>query len=175
MAIPHQYLPHYTYEEYAQWEGRWELIEGLPYAMSPMPGMEHQEVNGNLFALFKHALKDCSRCKSYLPIDWKIGEDTVLQPDFSIVCDGKPGKYIEHPPALVAEILSPSTAQKDRHVKFEIYQSQAVPYYLIIDPAFKKVEIYTLENGKYILQPQGEICHFQLSDCSAHVSFAALW
>lgn len=23
-------LPHYTYEEYRLWEGRWELIEGIP-------------------------------------------------------------------------------------------------------------------------------------------------
>jgi hypothetical protein len=30
-------LPHYTYVEYEQWEGQWELIEGIPYAMSPLP------------------------------------------------------------------------------------------------------------------------------------------
>ncbi len=24
-------LPHYTYEDYCHWEGRWELIDGIPY------------------------------------------------------------------------------------------------------------------------------------------------
>jgi hypothetical protein len=28
-------LPSYTYEDYMHWEGRWGLIEGFPYAMSP--------------------------------------------------------------------------------------------------------------------------------------------
>jgi hypothetical protein len=28
-------LPYYTYEDYVQWEGKWELIDGIPYAMSP--------------------------------------------------------------------------------------------------------------------------------------------
>lgn len=32
-------LPHYTYSDYCNWEGRWELIEWIPYAMSPAPSM----------------------------------------------------------------------------------------------------------------------------------------
>lgn len=27
-------LPYYTYKDYCNWEGRWELIEGIPFAMS---------------------------------------------------------------------------------------------------------------------------------------------
>jgi len=30
-------LPHYTYDNYVQWEGRLELICGVPHAMSPSP------------------------------------------------------------------------------------------------------------------------------------------
>lgn len=30
-------LPHYTYDDYVTWEGRWELIQGIPYAMTPAP------------------------------------------------------------------------------------------------------------------------------------------
>lgn len=30
-----KHLPHYTYEDYKQWEGRWELIYGIPFAMAP--------------------------------------------------------------------------------------------------------------------------------------------
>lgn len=36
MNVGHKYLPNYTYEDYCQSEGQWELIEGIPYAMSPL-------------------------------------------------------------------------------------------------------------------------------------------
>jgi hypothetical protein len=36
-----QYLPEYTYDDYKKWEGNWELIEGIPYAMSPPPKRKH--------------------------------------------------------------------------------------------------------------------------------------
>ena len=49
-----------------------------------------------------------------------------------------------HPPALVAEVLSESTAQRDRTVKFQLYQQQQVPYYLILEPDTATLEIWTL-------------------------------
>jgi len=27
----------YTYEDYKRWKGDWELIEGFPFAMAPLP------------------------------------------------------------------------------------------------------------------------------------------
>jgi len=38
-------LPHYTYDDYSQWEGRWELIDGIAYAMTPAPWFSHQRVS----------------------------------------------------------------------------------------------------------------------------------
>jgi hypothetical protein len=35
-------IPHYTYNDYQKWEGDWELIRGIPYAVSPSPGWRHQ-------------------------------------------------------------------------------------------------------------------------------------
>jgi len=87
MSIAEKYCPHYTYEDYLLWEGRWELIEEMPYAMSPAPAAERQDINQNLGILFKTALKErCDKCKVYIPIDWKISETTVVQPDLLIVC-----------------------------------------------------------------------------------------
>jgi hypothetical protein len=43
MGFPNKILPHYTYEDYCRWEGQWELIDGIPYAMSPMPRPQHQK------------------------------------------------------------------------------------------------------------------------------------
>jgi hypothetical protein len=35
-------IPNYTYNDYERWEGDWELIRGIPYAMSPFPDWKHQ-------------------------------------------------------------------------------------------------------------------------------------
>ena len=69
-----------------------------------------------------------------MPIDYRVNEDTLLQPYLFIVCNPVMRKFISEPPALVVEILSPSTALKDRNNKFQIYETQKVPYYLIVDP-----------------------------------------
>jgi len=83
----HHYLPHYTYRDYCQWEGRWELIDGIPIAMSPAPREEHQIVAGNLYAIFKPIFKNSrNACRGVPPIDWVVKDDTVLQPDFLVIC-----------------------------------------------------------------------------------------
>ncbi len=81
------------------------------------------------------------------------------------------------PPTLVCEILSPSTALKDRHTKYYIYQSQKIPYYIIISPKSEEVEIYTLENDLYKLSQKGKDikADFQFENCSASIDFAKIW
>jgi Uma2 family endonuclease len=178
MSIAEKYRPYYTYDDYCQWEGQWELIEGMPYAMSPAPVPQHQTINANLYVAFKEMLKKgCGKCKAYIPIDWKIAEDTIVQPDLLIVCGKIEKKFLDFPPVLVIEILSPSTAAKDRGEKMELYQSQQVKYYLIIDPQFKKTEIYQLIEKQY--QPVSinpEIFTFNLQDdCTAEVNLTDIW
>ena len=41
-------IPTYNYDDYLNWEGRWELINGIPYAMSPMPYPKHQRISNNI-------------------------------------------------------------------------------------------------------------------------------
>jgi Uma2 family endonuclease len=177
MSIAEKYRPHYTYDEYLLWEGRWELIEGMPYAMSPAPNSRHQWISSQLSALFVEALKGCKKCKTYQPIDWKIAEDTVVQPDLSIVCGPiKSFTYLDFPPVLVVEILSPSTATKDRREKFELYQAQGVKYYLMIDPAFKKIEVFELINKTFqAVAVNPDNYNFSIEDCTASVSFTGLF
>ena len=152
MSIADKYRPQFTYEDYLLWEGRWELIDGMPYAMSPAPAADHQKINGRLWSIFEDTLQaNCDKCEAFLPIDWKINENTVVQPDLVIVCDKLKKKYLDFTPSITVEILSPSTAFKDRHEKFELYEQEGVQYYLIVDPQFKKIEIYELKEEKYQL------------------------
>lgn len=177
MSIAEKYRPHYTYEDYYNWEGRWELIEGMPYAMSPAPTPAHQRLSILLSVELEKALKKCKNCKVYAPLDWKIKENTVVQPDIMVICDKIEKKFLDFAPALIVEILSPATASKDRGEKMELYQLQLVKYYLIVDPQFKKIEIYENINAQY--QPVSvnpETYLFTVSgDCFAEVSFVDIW
>lgn len=117
MASSVKILPHYSYEDWMNWEGQWELIESIPYAMSPIPAPKHQRIATALSGELYNALKKCNSCTVYQPIDYKITEDTILEPDILIVCGFIKKAFLDFPPALVVEILSPSTALKDRHSK----------------------------------------------------------
>lgn len=178
MGAIERILPYYTYEDFKHWEGRWEIIDGIPYAMAPMPIVKHQAIAGNLYALFWNELKDCKNCKVYQPIDYFIKDDTVLEPDMLVVCgDIINKKYLDFPPHLVCEILSPSTALKDRHTKYNIYQSQKIPYYIIISPITEEVEIYVLRSDVYELKQKGKDIkeEFQFEDCNVSADFSRVW
>jgi Uma2 family endonuclease len=108
-------FPYYTYSDYVKWEGRWEIIDGMPYAMSPAPAPKHQYVVSQIQYEFNLAIKQnkCKKCKVYDFIDIKINEDTVIQPDTLIVCNEITKPFLDFSPTLVVEVLSPSTALKD--------------------------------------------------------------
>ena len=64
MALPQlQHELPYTYADYLSWdEGRWELIDGQVWDMTPAPSRMHQEVSINLSSLLHEFFKerDCS-------------------------------------------------------------------------------------------------------------------
>lgn len=173
-------LPNYTYKDYCLWEGRWELIEGIPYAMSPAPTPRHQWIMVNIVSELRAAIKKskCKHCKVYDFIDVKIEEDTILQPDASIVCKPIHKKFLDFPPVLVVEILSEATALKDRISKFSIYENFGIKYYLIVDPEKESVEIYLLKDSKYFLQKfsQEKAYVFSFDDyCNIKVILKNIW
>lgn len=179
MSSVYRLLPHYTYEDYLHWEGQWELIEGIPYAMSPMPCPEHQAIAGNLHAELRASLKSAGcNCKVYQPIDYKIADDTILNPDLLVVCQPITKAFLDFAPELVVEILSPATALKDRHTKFDIYETQQVSYYVIVDVDQKLIEVYRLsEDRKYQKQELDPKTAFQfkLPSCTFDLVFDTIW
>jgi Uma2 family endonuclease len=175
-------LPHYTYEDYCLWEGRWEIIDGIPYAMSPAPSMRHQLITGNIIRELGNSVvgSKCRRnCKVYNFIDVKITDDTVVQPDASVVC-GETGKlFLDFPPVIAVEVLSPSTQIKDRNAKFDRYQKFGVKYYLIVDVDINQVEIFQLSDDKIYQKQSPDNSNsftFQLTDhCGIVLSLDRIW
>ena len=159
MSLPQLKQPGYTIEDWKTWEGRWELIHGVAFDMTPSPSFEHQRVSGALHAAIWNALKDAKArhgagaCEVIAaPMDLYLpGEQSVYQPDLLIVCD--PAKItqrgIEGAPDLVVEILSPSTEKRDLTRKRWSYEAAGVPEYLIVDPDERMGLLLRLEAGRY--------------------------
>lgn len=164
-----QELPCYGYDEYIQWEGQWEVIDGVPYSMSPMPKGRHQRINGLFFMELQKSLKDCKNCKAYMPVDWEVDEHTILQPDNLVVCDLEDSDFVKLSvsPSLIVEILSPSTAMKDKNIKHRIYEKAGVKYYIIADPDILSAVVYELKGGRYV-----ELGSFGVKDsCSVSLDY----
>lgn len=178
MGLAQKYIPHYTYDDWLRWEGRWELIEGIAVAMSPMPLPEHQRVASEIRGEFWAALrkKGCRECRTYDPVDFKISDTTILQPDILIVCGKIHKAFLDFPPVLVVEVLSKSTEDRDRNVKYDFYEQEGIKYYLMVDVKKKTIEIYELINGKYQLQSYTDKFEFQLNEnCTILPEFAHIW
>lgn len=159
MSLPELRCPGYTVEDWKTWEGRWELIHGVAYDMTPAPSVEHQRVSGRLYLAIGNALEEGKReaggggCEVFAaPIDLFLpGQESVFQPDLVLVCD--PAKLAPHGivgvPDLVVEILSPSSASKDTVAKRWAYAAAGVPEYLIVDPEGREGMLLRLDNGHY--------------------------
>lgn len=167
-------LPHYTYDDYARWEGHWEIIHGIPYAMTPSPSITHQEIALRISGQLYRLLAGCKRCKALLPVDWQVTEETVVQPDVLVVCgDNIDENKLLISPILVFEVLSPATRRKDRSLKYRLYEEAGVRYFCIIDPETNSAEIYELQGKEYeksVDSQDGKIT-FDLGPCKIAFDF----
>ena len=178
-AIKKEYYPNYTYDDYKLWEGDWELIYGVPYSMAPAPMIKHQAVSNRIARFLDEALEECDVCQALLPIDWKIDEETTVQPDNLVIChEPQHEAYISKAPKIIFEVLSKSTASKDLNLKFDLYEKEGVKYYVIVEPKEEVAKVYTLNaNGAYmkVTDTHKESVDFDLDECSFSFDFSKIW
>ena len=148
MSTAVKFAPHYTMEDYRFWKGDWELWEGIAIAMAPSPAGVHQSALAALLTAIRVAIGQ-QKCQAtaLLKLDWIVSHDTIVRPDLIVICGGTPTNYLETPPAMIAEILSPTTRQNDLTYKRYLYASQGVGTYLIVDPATRHIEHLTLTSA----------------------------
>ena len=143
-----------TYREYALLpdDGRThELIDGRHY-VSPSPSAYHQRISRRIQIQLYQQLEISGRGEVFnAPFDVQLSQFDVVQPDLAVFLSEHVGRISPSralgPPDLAVEILSPSTAAKDRDLKLELYRQAGVPEYWIVDPEAHQVTVYHLHGG----------------------------
>lgn len=143
-------VPQYTVDDYQLWEGDWELWNGIAVAMTPSPFGRHGAVLGRITTALSNAI-DAEHCNANVIVEvgWIVSVDTVVRPDLSIVCGEPPDRHINDTPALVVEVLSTGTRERDFTFKKQLYAELSVPWYLILDPESNTLQALQLLDGDF--------------------------
>lgn len=130
-----------------------ELIDGRAVAMSPRPMFNHNHIAGNLYVAFSNYLRGHTCTPIMDGTDLYLTEKDRFVPDMMVVCDRSKIKNdgVHGAPDLVVEVLSPSTAKRDKTYKKDTYEQCGVREYWLVNPADKSVEIYRLEGRFFVL------------------------
>ena len=147
----------YTYEDYIKWNDdvRREIINGEVYAMAS-PSQLHQRTSALLHYKLTGFLLG-KTCRAYAaPFDVRLAvnqfDDIIVQPDLVVICDHsklEDGKSCKGAPDMAVEIISESTARRDRITKLNLYSKAGIREYWIVDPIEKTVLVCLLEDGNY--------------------------
>ncbi len=142
-----------TYADYLELPDdrhRYEILDG-ELAVTPAPTTLHQRVSMALgHALYGHVRARGLGTVLVAPVDVILADDCIVEPDLVFVSTSRGQiikmRGIEGPPDLVVEILSRTTARRDRTAKANLYARFGVPHYWLIDPVKRTLE--TCEKGK---------------------------
>ena len=127
---------------------RYELIDGV-LVVSPSPGIPHQWALLELYAVLRAGCPDDLKVLC-APLD-VLAPDTAVQPDILVARRSDlTGKYLEVPPLLAVEVLSPSNRVYDLNVKFARYEVAGIPSYWVVDPDELRLIAWKLRDGRYV-------------------------
>ncbi len=148
--------PRLDYDDYAAIppdRNRYEVLDGELY-VTPAPSPLHQRVSKRLQRQLEAYFEARGLGEVFnAPIDLILSFHDVVQPDLVVVTEPTQvsGRGVEGPPALVVEVLSPSTRTQDRTAKARRYAALGVPHYWLVDPETRRIECYRAEQGTYRL------------------------
>ena len=140
----------WTWAEFARLPGqegrRVEVIDDELY-VTPSPTPWHQLMVARLMEVLGPFVREHDLGKVFPgPVDVIFAEGDYLAPDLVFVRRDRLGllsdRGIEGPPDLVVEVLSPSTAGRDRGLKRDRYRLYGVAEYWVVDPDSGGVEAW---------------------------------
>lgn len=133
-----------------------EMIGGKKI-MSPTANIGHGIiVSGLMTTIGLYARKNKIGYAFADNMDVHFPDGNLFRPDFTVICKEKSdiitknfGGTIEGVPDMVCEVLSKSTRKNDLTIKKDIYESNGVREYWVIDPYTQTVSVYLLRAGKF--------------------------
>ena len=171
-----------TMVEFLAWENaqpeRHEFYRGETFAMVDSAA-RHNRVILNLASRIGDHL-DGIPCQVFAEsMKVQLAEEGILYPDVMVTC-GKADagdEQIVTDPKLVIEVLSPSTRGHDKRDKFILYRSLAsLREYVLIDPAKRQVEVFTLADaGAWLLTDQTGTDALWLGSIDCRVPMASVF
>ncbi len=144
-----------THRHLAQWPDdgrRHELIDGEHF-VTASPSTRHQRVLTELLTELVLHVRATGKGQVFpAPLDAVLSDFDVVEPDILLFTDataaGITDKNIQGAPDLVVEILSASTAERDRGLKRDLYERYGVSEYWMVDPVERTVEVLRLDEGR---------------------------
>jgi Uma2 family endonuclease len=144
------------YDDYASMPedgNRYEILDG-ELVVTASPVLRHQRVSRDLgFLLHAHVAAHDLGEVLYAPVAVILDRHTIVEPDLVFVSKARSaileGRYIEGAPDLLIEILSPSTAARDRGAKAKLYARLGVTEYWIVDADARTLEVFEREGAEY--------------------------
>jgi Uma2 family endonuclease len=142
-------------DDFLEWasarEGKFELLDGQPVAMSP-ERVRHTGAKTETYAALRGAIRRAGLpCRAYVGgITVRIGHDSAFMADVLVACPPPPPDAVDiDNPLIVVEVLSPSTSGIDQSVKLEAYLSlPSLAHYLVLDPVRRVVIHYARQDGE---------------------------
>lgn len=165
-SVPYETKPtkKLTYQDYLEIPEepgyRFEILDGI-LIKEPSPSVIHQRASRKLQRILEDYFEKVDPEGEVFdaPLDVTPLEFNVVQPDLFYVSGEQQlivkEDRIDGSPVLVVEILSPSSARKDRLQKMRIYQKAEVKHYWLVDPKEKTLECFALHDGVYALVASG--------------------
>ena len=145
----------FTYEDYcnAPEDKRYELHDG-DLVVVPSPKERHQDSVGSLYYFLRAFVQGRELGRVYIaPFDIVFSNHDVVQPDVIFVSNEKRDiitpDNIQGAPDLVVEVLSPSTAHRDRTFKRALYARHGVREFWLVNTDAHTIEVLQFEEESY--------------------------
>ena len=136
-----------TYADYLETsdDERYELLNG-ELILSPSPKEIHQYILSILhLRIGTHARLNNLGKVYFSPFDVVLSDTDVVQPDLLFISNERADiitqDNVRGAPDLVVEILSPTTADRDRTVKLDLYAAHGVKEYWMVDPDSRTIMV----------------------------------
>ncbi len=136
-----------------------DLIDGVIYPMSP-ENVVHNKLIAWLLIVMQQFMEDRQLGSVTINrVAYRLAPETAPEPDLAVVLAERTGiirsGYVDGPPDLAVEVVSPESAERDYELKRQRYELFGVNEYWIIDPDEQSTVFWSrdLSTGQFVEMP----------------------